>query len=138
MTGIRSIGAILVLSLLVLPVLAQDEDAERYTYATYFHCDAELESRADSIMQRNARTLDGLVADGTILAWGWRSHHTGGDWRRIRYHQAASPEAAMEALDVMGAAIAEAHGEDDEAGSEFSEIRGPNVDYVWSIVHEKQ
>ena len=66
------------------------------------------------------------------------SHHTGGDWRRIRYHQAASPEAAMEALDVMSGAIAEAHGEDDEAGSEFSEIRGPNVDYVWSIVHEKQ
>ena len=92
------------MSLLAFPALAQDEDAERYTYATYFHCDAALESRADSIMKRDAPILDGLVADGTILAWGWLSHHTGGDWRRIRYHQAASPEAAMEALGAMNTA----------------------------------
>jgi hypothetical protein len=42
-------------------------------------------------MKRNAPILDGLVEDGTILAWGWLKHHTGGDWRRIRYHQLPAP-----------------------------------------------
>ena len=131
MIGTRSMGAVLALSLLAFPALAQDEDAERYTYATYFHCDAALESRADSIMKRDAPILDGLVADGTILAWGWLSHHTGGDWRRIRYHQAASPEAAMEALGAMNAAIAEVHGEDDPANAVFAEACPRHDDYLW-------
>jgi hypothetical protein len=131
MTRTGSMGVTLVLSLLALPALAQDDDAERYTYATYFHCNVGKEDRADEIMERDAPILDGLVKDGKILAWGWMSHHTGGDWRRIRYHQAASPEAAMEALETMSAAIAEAHGEDDPANAEMAEACPRHDDYLW-------
>lgn len=131
MIRLRLTGAVLASSLLAVPALAQDEGAERFTYATYFHCDAALESRADSIMQRNSSVLDGLVDDGTILAWGWLSHHTGGDWRRIRYHQAASPEAAMAALETMGQAIAEAYGDDDPANAVFAEACPRHDDYLW-------
>jgi hypothetical protein len=217
----------LAFNLLSVAALAQDEEAQRYTYATYFHCNVGLEDQADAFMKRNAPILDGLVEDGTILAWGWLKHHTGGDWRRIRYHQVASPEAAMAALcprhddylwqaeggtsgkergkigfsvyhfcDInredradeivaehvapildkmvedgklttwgwqshviggrarrlqtmtatdMGAllsarqeAIATIYEEDNEAGTEFSDICGPHVDYIWDIVHEAQ
>jgi len=131
MTRTRSIGVILASNLLAVTALAQEEDAQRYTYATYFHCNVGLEEQADAFMKRNAPILDGLVEDGTILSWGWLSHHTGGDWRRIRYHQAASPEAAMEALETMGAAIAKVHGEDDPGGAEFSAACPRHDDYLW-------
>ena len=133
MTRTRSMGVTLALSLLAVPALAQDDDAERYTYATYMHCDVALESRADSIMRRDAPILDGLVEDGTILSWGWMSHHTGGDWRRIRYHQAASPEAAMAALEVMGEAIAAVHGDDDPAAGVMAEACPRHDDYLWQV-----
>ncbi len=124
-------GAVCALSLLAFPALAQDEDAERYTYATYFHCDVGMEDKADDIMKRDAPILDGLVKDGKILAWGWMSHHTGGDWRRIRYHQAASPEAAMVALETMSEAIADVHGEDDPANAEMAAACPRHDDYLW-------
>lgn len=131
MTKTRLIGVFLASNLLAVTALAQDEDAQRYTYATYFHCDVGLEGQADALMRRNAPILDGLVEDGTILAWGWLAHHTGGDWRRIRYHQAASPEAAMEALETMGAAIAEVHGEDDPGNDVFAAACPRHDDYLW-------
>jgi hypothetical protein len=121
----------LAFNLLSVAALAQDEEAQRYTYATYFHCNVGLEDQADAFMKRNAPILDGLVEDGTILAWGWLKHHTGGDWRRIRYHQVASPEAAMAALETMSAAIAKVHGEDDPAGAGFSAACPRHDDYLW-------
>jgi hypothetical protein len=41
-------------------------------------------------------------------------------------------------LSARQEAIATIYEEDDEAGTEFSEICGPHVDYVWNIVHEAQ
>ena len=90
-----------------------------------------MEDKADDIMKRDAPILDGLVKDGKILAWGWMSHHTGGDWRRIRYHQAASPEAAMVALETMSDAIADVHGEDDPANAEMAAACPRHDDYLW-------
>ena len=133
MTRTRSIGVILASSLLAFTALAQEEDAQRYTYATYFHCNVGMEDKADAMMKRNAPILDGLVEDGTILGWGWLAHHTGGDWRRIRYHQADSPEAAMEALEAMVAAIAKVHGEDDPAIDAFSAACPRHDDYLWQV-----
>ena len=133
MTTTRSIGVILASSVLTVTALAQEEDAQRYTYATYYHCDVGMEDKADAFWMRNAPILDGLVEDGTILTWGWLAHHTGGDWRRIRYHQAASPEAAMEALEAMAAAIEEVHGADDPAGADFSAACPRHDDYLWQV-----
>jgi hypothetical protein len=202
----------LAFNLLSVAALAQDEEAQRYTYATYFHCNVGLEDQADAFMKRNAPILDGLVEDGTILAWGWLKHHTGGDWRRIcprhddylwqaeggtsgkergkigfsvyhfcdinredRADEIVAEHVApildkmvedgklttwgwqshviggrarrlqtMTATD-MGAllsarqeAIATIYEEDNEAGTEFSDICGPHVDYIWDIVHEAQ
>ena len=133
MTRAISIAVFLAFNLLSAAALAQEEDAQRYTYATYFHCNVGLEDQADAFMKRNSPILDGLVEDGSILAWGWLKHHTGGDWRRIRYHQAASPEAAMAALGTMSEAIAKVHGEDDPAAAEFSAACPRHDDYLWQV-----
>jgi hypothetical protein len=67
--------------------VAQDVEApERYTYATYLKCDTSNEGVADEFVAKyEAPVLDKLVEDGVINAWGWMRHHTGGEWRRIRW-----------------------------------------------------
>ena len=58
MTRTRSIAVILASNLLAVTALAQDEDAQRYTYATYFHCNVGMEDQADAMMRRDAPILD--------------------------------------------------------------------------------
>ena len=129
----RTIGVLLGLSLAAGGALAQEEDASRFTYATYFHCKAGMEEAADALMERDAPIIDGLVDDGTILAWGWLSHHTGGDWRRIRYHQSDTIEGAMTALQAVNDAVTEVHGEDDAAADAFAEACPRHDDYLWQV-----
>ena len=131
---IRKIVAVLSgLILIAGTAIAQDEESARFTYATYFHCNAENEEAADAIMERDAEIIDGLVDDGTILAWGWLSHHTGGDWRRIRYHQSDTIEGAMTALEKVNDAITEVRGEDDEAAAAFAAACPRHDDYLWQV-----
>jgi hypothetical protein len=119
------------MSLVALTAMGQEEESSRFTYATYFHCDTSKEEAADAQMERDAPIIDGLVEDGTILAWGWLSHHTGGSWRRIRYHTADSAEGAFAALTAMNDAVTEVHGEDDAAGDAFAEACPRHDDYLW-------
>jgi hypothetical protein len=103
----QCIGVGLAMSMLSIAALAQDEEPSLFTYATYFHCKAGLEEAADAMMERDAPIIDGLVEDGTIAGWGWLSHHTGGSWRRIRYHLSDSAEGALAALATMDDAVVE-------------------------------
>ena len=115
-------------------VLAQEDDApEVYTYATYFYCDVGKQDAADTVMERNAPVIDKLVDDGVINAWGWMSHHTGGQWRRIRWHQSDSIIGALEALNTMQDAIDKAFGEDDAAAAGFSDACPRHDDYIWQL-----
>jgi len=119
-------------------VLAQDdEQPDVYTYATYFYCNVGKQDAADKVMERNAPVMDKLVDDGAIGAWGWMSHHTGGQWRRIRWHQSDSIIGALEALDTMQDAIEKEFGEDDAAAAEFSEACPRHDDYLWQVVDGK-
>lgn len=133
MRKMQSIGVGLAISMLSMAALAQDDEQSLFTYATYFHCNAGLEDAADAMMERDAPIIDGLVEDGTIAGWGWLSHHTGGSWRRIRYHLSDSAEGAMTALDTMNDAIAEVHGEDDPASDAFAEACPRHDDYLWQV-----
>ena len=129
----QAIGVGFVLGLFAVGAYAQDDAPSRYTYATYFHCNASKEDAADTVMERDAPIIDKLVDDGTILAWGWISHNTGGDWRRVRYHQSDSIEGAMTALGAINAAVEEVHGEDDPAGQAFAEACPRHDDYLWQV-----
>ena len=113
---------------------AQDEDTpETYTYATYFYCNVADEGAADKLMERDAEVMDKLVDDKAIKAWGWMSHHTGGQWRRTRWHQSDSIVGALEALDTIGAALEKKFGEDDQASADFARACPRHDDYLWQL-----
>ena len=124
---------LLTLAVAALPAMAQDEKADSFVYATYFYCDVAGQERADEIVKANgAPVFDAAVADGTITGWGWLSHHTGGKWRRIRYHVAPSVEKLLETLESLNGKVAE---KNEAAAEEFSQICGAHDDYIWQQKH---
>jgi hypothetical protein len=98
-------------------------------------CDINREERADEIVAEHvAPILDQFVEDGKLTSWGWMSHVVGGRFRRLQTMTAPDLSTLMQArTDAIDAIYAE----DNEAGTEFSAICGPHVDYIWNIVHEK-
>jgi len=120
---------LLTLALAALPAVAQEEEADSFVYATYFYCDVSRQERADEIVaSTGAPVFDAAVEDGTITAWGWMSHHTGGKWRRIRYHVAPSIDQLLETLETLNGKVAEKHA---VAQNEFSQICNAHDDYIW-------
>ena len=124
----------LALSVWAPALLAQDDKKpDRFTYATYFYCNNGMEDAADDYVERNAAVYDKLVDDGKMLAWGWMSHHTGGKWRRIQWHQGATLAGVFAASDAMGAAVEEKFGKEDAAGKAFGAACPEHDDYVWQV-----
>ena len=111
-------------------VMAQDKE-EAYIYVTYFNCDVTQQDRADEIVDEVDKPIyDAAVKDGTIDGWGWLAHHTGGKWRRARYHAAGSVEELIAALDTIG----EQQDEEEDATEEFGSICNSHDDYIWRSV----
>jgi hypothetical protein len=117
-----------------LPVSAtaqQEEEDETYIYATYMICDTTRQEEADKIFEDvHMPILDAAVSDGAIDGYGWLAHHTGGKWRRIRYHSAGSIEGLLTGLETVGEKISEASGDDDSYG----QICNMHDDYIWHSV----
>ena len=110
---------------------AQDDEPQRFTYATYHYCDTSNEQLADDfVMTTEKPVMDKLVDNGTFLGWGWIKHHTGGQWRRIRYYQTDSLNAALDGLEKMGAAFEDVI-DDDDPGIGVSCKR--HDDYIWQV-----
>lgn len=106
----------------------EDEEPSIFTYATYLYCDTSKEDAADADVAKGVDVMDKLVADGTLAGWGWMAHHTGGQWRRIRYHDATSLQGAFDGLSAITAALTAAFGEDDEGDGGACPRHD---DYVW-------
>jgi hypothetical protein len=125
-------GVLLCAACLPLGAQAQDEDAaQNYIYATYMYCDTTRQEEADAAFEKYHKpALEAAKRDGTITGWGYLVHHTGGQWRRIRYHSAGSIEALLTALDKVGEAMDEAAGDDDT----FGQICNSHDDYIWRSV----
>lgn len=112
--------------------IAQEEDAERYTYVTYHVCDLSQQERASEIFDQVQRPLyEAAVADGTITGYGWIEHHTGGKWRRAVYFGAPSVQALVDAQKKIGD---QAEAKDAKLGEEFARICSSHDDYVWRTV----
>ena len=75
-----------------------------------------------------------MVEDGKLNTWGWMSHVIGGKVRRLQTMTASDLGTLLKAREE---AIDTIYAEASTAGSEFSEICGNHVDYVWNLVHEK-
>ena len=109
-----------------------EEESKGFTYATYLYCDASKEGEMDKqVAEFEAPIMDQLVKDGVMSRWGWMRHHTGGQWRRIRWFGADSVQAAIAAIDAMGAAMEAAAEEND---SPQSDACPKHEDYIWEVL----
>jgi len=125
---------ILAMAITAPMALSAEEDKnkeERYIYATYFYCNTATQEKADELVKKNtAPVYDAAVADGTIKGWGWLSHHTGGQWRRIQYHSSDSVAGLLKAQETLGTRVDEATGGADDG---FGEICNAHDDYIWKV-----
>jgi hypothetical protein len=115
-------------------LVAQESEAqdETYIYATYFYCDTANEDKADELVTKNmVPVYDAAVADGTIKAWGWMSHHVGGKWRRILYRTSDSVESLLSAQETIAERMDEAMGGADDG---FDTYCNAHDDYIWQAV----
>lgn len=113
---------------LCLSVAAIAQDDESYIYVTYMNCEVAEEDKVDQIVEEVEKPVyDAAVADGTMTGWGWLAHHTGGNWRRVRYHSGGSIEQLLTGLDVVSERL-------DEESEEIGEICESHDDYIWRSV----
>ena len=126
----KAICALVACTLLALPMAAsaQEEEAPKpYIYATYFECAPGSEWMVDGIMERLYKPVyDAAVEDGTITAWGWMGHHTGGKWRRLLYRVAPTLEGALETVGSLAEKIAE---ENPQAAGQIGKVCPAHDDY---------
>lgn len=112
--------------------VAQEQEKASYIYATYLNCDVTLQERADEIFKQLDQPIwDAAVADGTVTAWGWLVHHTGGNWRRVQYYRADSVESLLAAGKKVGDQI---DAKNEKLSTEFGKICNSHDDYIWRRV----
>lgn len=127
-----SVGLALLLGSLCVSSAAIAQEQETFTYVTYFYCDVTQQERADEIVETlNKPIYDAAVADGSIGAWGWGAHHTGGKWRRFQYHMAPSMDALIAAQEKIGEQI---EAKNSALSEEAGKICNSHDDYIWRRV----
>lgn len=132
---IKIMAAAIGLTALTLACVAQEEEDEgpiAYTYASYFYCTGGPASRVDELVAEDADRMNGFVEDGTISAWGWLAHHTGGRWQRAFYYQADSIDALLDAGDSIQGDADDADDEEDD-GMTFGQVCPSHDDYIWQV-----
>ena len=111
------------------PALAQDKASEVYSYVTYSVCDLTKQDRLDQIFEElDKPILDAAVADGTIMAYGYNAHHTGGRWRRASFTTASSIQGLLDAQVKIGDAT---EAKNKKLADEATAICGQHDDYIW-------
>jgi len=112
---------------------AQDKPKESFVYSTYSVCDLDKQERADEIFnQLDKPILEAAVADGTITAYGYNAHNTGGRWRRAQYYMAPTIQGLLDAGKKMSDQ-ADAS-KNAKLGSEYAKICNAHDDYIWRRV----
>jgi hypothetical protein len=129
--GMKAISMIAAFACLgvAAPGSAQDDEGGSFIYATYYYCDVTQQERVDEIVGNLDKPIyDAAVDDGTILAWGWLVHHTGGKWRRAQYHRAPSLAALLASQEKIGDAI---DAKNKKMAMEGGKICNAHDDYIW-------
>ncbi len=114
--------------------MAQEDEEKKlgFVYATYFECDASKEWMADAIAENLfAPIYNAAVDDGTILAWGWMAHHTGGHWRRILYRVSGTLEGTLDAQKAIADKVQAANA---KIAGELAVVCPSHEDYIWEQV----
>ena len=124
-------GLVLILGCGITFAQEEEEESKGFTYATYLYCDTNKESEMDEVVAKFEKpVMDKLVEDGVMNNWGWMRHHTGGQWRRIRWFGADSVQSAIAGIEAMGAAMDAAAESDDTPASDACPR---HEDYIWEV-----
>jgi len=127
--AIAQMAAIGLAATLPFTALAQEKTTESYVYGTYYYCDPLQEDAADSFVAEKLKPVyDQAVEDGTINAWGWLAHHTGGKWRRVLYTSAGSVDALLDSGTALREKVMKAAPDDMRLMSACK----MHEDYIWS------
>lgn len=129
----HELASLVVIGALLSPLAAPAQEAPRpVAYATYYECDQSREARADTVLrQRIAPILDRQVEAGSISAWGWLAHHTGGQWRRVLYFIAADLDRLLDAQRAIVQGVQQAQ---PGAFRELTAVCPAHDDYIWTSV----
>ena len=111
--------------LLVAAARLPAQETTWVTYATYYDCGSTGERLNAIVRDRFKPVLDSAVTAGTISAWGWLGHHTGGTWDRAAYVAAPTVAAALAAVERLG-------GEMSDALQELDALCPDHEDYISS------
>lgn len=128
----KALAALVAAFVCMTGTAAAQDDGAAYVYATYYECDTGTQGVADALVANSlAPAYDAAVDDGTLNAWGWMVHHTGGKWRRLMYWVVDSEDALIDAPDAIDKKM-------DELGGPGAEGLGTlcplHEDYVWRTV----
>lgn len=132
---IKILATTIALTALSFASVAQEdeEDYERYTYASYFECGGGELSVPDEVIADDAERLNGLVDDGSIVHWGWLAHNTGGNWQRVFYHQSDSLDALLDGSAAVAGDDDEDDADDADDGPGFGSVCNRHTDYIWQV-----
>lgn len=130
---IGGIAGVLV-GFLSMGCMAQDEDpAQAYVYATYHVCDLATQDQLDEVIEQYDKpVLDKAVEDEQMNAWGYYSHMTGGQWRKLQFHIAPTMEAVLENQQTI---FGEIYGDNPAAGQARSAACAGHDDYIWALLN---
>ncbi|HSN70999.1 MAG TPA: hypothetical protein VLT59_05795 [Steroidobacteraceae bacterium] len=118
--------------LATMGAIAQDDQGGSYIYTTYHYCDSSRQDRIDEIVEKLDKPIyDAAVDDGTITAWGYLAHHTGGKWRRAQYSMAPTLEGLFAAQEVINGKI---DAKNEKLGKEAASICSSHDDYIWRLI----
>ncbi len=111
---------------------AADEPAESYVYGSYMVCDISQQDRADEIFTSLDKPFyDAAVADGSLSAYSYYAHQTGGKWRRGMFTVAPTIKALLTSQKKVGDQI---DAKNKKLSTETSKICNAHDDYIWRSV----
>jgi len=129
---LAAVGMLLCSASLAVAQEEKKEPVKQFVYGTYFVCDVNEQWRVDEVMETVvAPVYDAAVQDGTITAWGWLAHDTGGRWRRVLYYAAPTIDALLDAGETLQDRVGE---KNRMAQREIGRICNAHDDYIWRQV----
>lgn len=129
----KGVAAVL-MGLFAMTCMAQGEDdgPQAFVYSTYHICDLATQTQLDDVIEQYDKpVMDKAVEDGQMTGWGYYAHMTGGEWRRLQYHTAATIEALLRNQETV---FAEIYGDNEEAGQARSNACAGHDDYIWAVL----